>query len=699
MRLNYLRKFDLFFLLFSIIFYYLFCLEIKPDLIYNKNLLNWPSANNRPIIFIYIISHLYIFLRLFFEKKINSDFIPTLENSSLNQEKIFTIRKVFFSIILSVFCFYAILYQFYNDGLGSHHVAKSLNDHLTVNLAPIVKMNQGYSFYLESKTGLIGPFQQMMFFLLDQKFGNLSDIFRSQLIINYIAIVFLIFSTVLCFGIKIGLIIFLSIFFTKTGILPNFNYPGWGIFLRWFPLIIMTAFLSKILLMNNEKNIKTFIYFLSIFWAISALFSKENFSLPVVSFGLVFIFINVSLKKNFFFFKYFAFLIGFFIFNLSLIIILVFGFENYFSFFEIYMEFTSRYFWGQNSLYLTDRLPLFQNQFHLHIVGKTYLSVLFQIILGVLILSGKLKKKIPHNFYLSTVVILSSSIALNLLSFLRSDLTHIRSTGMLNLTVIVFFMIFYIFYSNKKAVNNFIFSIALLIFITDVHFSLSHSKKLFKSLISYENNGTNKEIFVSREKFYRSLNLLSKNQKIGLEKVNENKSNFDESISNSWERLSQEIEKKNTTEVKILKKISSDINEMKYFFNRYNAEFIQLVDFKKTLKDNPLVVNNFYFPEFRIETLIYLLDLKTVGNFTSPMTNIWNESDLRMYKNSLRGYKNYCFFIAGKDMGDYRKIANAWFFNKTQKIYFLSNPKLSPDEYYELVKNSKKNNFLCANKL
>ena len=693
---NVILNFDIISFFLGIILYFIFCLEIKVDLIKNIDLISWPSANNRPLVFIYIFSHFYIFTRLLIEKYISNSenyFVNfCFEDDSINNFYI----KFVYSIFLTVFVFYGILFQHYNEGLGTFHVAKSLNDHLTVILAPLHKIYEGGKFYLDAKTGLIGPFQQLMFFLIDQYYNNATDIYRFQLLLNYITVCFLIFFLIFFCGVKWGSLIFFSIILTKVGILPNFNYPGWGIYLRWLPILIMAISLSSILFEKKKKILLLKLYILSLFWTLLALFSKENFLQPIISFGVIFFFQIFFLKKKIIFFKYLFYLIIFFIMNFIIFSVATFGVENFVKFFHLYTDFTSRYFWGQNSLFLTDRMRLFQDSFALFVVGKTYLSIFFQIFLGMILFNSKFKKKISKNLYISLISVLAASIALNMASFFRADLTHVRSTGMLTLTLILLTIFFYYKYSIKNSVNNFIFFLMFLILIVDIHYSISHSKNIIKSLINFQRLDSGNSFFETRSNFNNSLLSMLKRRKIVTENFNNYGEIKDPTIIKEWNILRNKIVLNiNDVDTNILKKVSSNINEQRYFFMRYHKTFNQMINFKTILGDSPLVSWDYNFPEFRIETLIYLLDLKSAGKISSPMTNLWNVNDLKLYQEELFSLSHYCYYLNENEINNVHEIKNKWFPKNNKKIYFLNHKNISIENYVNKYKVINKNHFLC----
>ena len=207
----------------NIVFYFVWKLKW---LIKNIDLLSWPSANNRPLVFLYIFSHFYIFTRLLIVKIIeNKKFNEINYFYQPKKNKFFV--KIIISLFLVIFIYYGIFYQYYNDGLGTYHVSRSLNDHLTVILAPLNKIQNGDKFYLEAETGLIGPLQQL-FLWMENKFENATDIYRFQLVINFVSLSIVGCLLIFMCDLKWGLILFLSIILTKVGILSNFNYRVGG---------------------------------------------------------------------------------------------------------------------------------------------------------------------------------------------------------------------------------------------------------------------------------------------------------------------------------------------------------------------------------------------------------------------------------------------------------------------------------------
>ena len=690
-----LIKFDILSFFLGLLFYFIFCLEIKIDLIKNIDLVSWPSANNRPLVFLYIFSHFYIFTRLLIIK-ITENNNDQVINYFYKPKKNKLLTKTIVSFALVTFVYYGIFYQYYNDGLGTYHVAKSLNDHLTVILAPLNKIHDGGKFYLEAQTGLIGPLQQLLFFWIENKFSNASDIYRFQLIINFISLSIIVCLIIFMCDLTWGLILFFSIILTKVGILSNFNYPGWGLLLRWFPLLIMSIYLTKILHEFNDKKLLIRLFVFSAFWTLLAFVAKENFLQPIIAFGIIFYFQFYFLKKKIIFFKYLIYLIIFFFFNFSLFSFCIFGIENFTKFFILYTDFTSRYFWGQNSLFLTDSMSLFQDPFALFVVGKVYLSVIFQIFLGLLLFSNLNKKKINKNFYIVIISVLAASVALNMASFFRADLTHVKSTGMLTLALIILSIVFYLRHSIRTSVGNFIFFLMFIILIVDIHYSISHSKNIVKSLINFQRIDNSVSIFKSRDNFKNSLNSLIKNKKI----IKDNFKNYgeikDPDLLDEWNIYKEKLlSGSNDTDVNILRKVSSDINEQRYFFMRYNNSFKKMINFKEIIKDKPLVVWDYNFPDFRIETLIYLLELNTAGNLSSPMTNIWNREDVKNYKNFLYTFKNYCFYLNDQDLKNLSQIKEEWFSVSNDNLYFLNNHKIPIEIYLDNHKQNNQNHFLC----
>lgn len=690
-----LFKFDILSFCLGLILYFLFCLEIKVDLIKNIDLLSWPSANNRPLVFLYVFSHFYIFTRLLIVKTIeNKKFNEINYFYEPNKNKFFV--KIIISLFLVIFIYYGIFYQYYNDGLGTYHVSRSLNDHLTVILAPLNKIQNGEKFYLEAETGLIGPLQQLFFFWMEDTFKNATDIYRFQLVINFVSLSIVACLLIFMCDLKWGLILFLSIILTKVGILSNFNYPGWGFYLRWFPLLIMSIYLTKILYEFENKKLLIRLFILSIFWSLLALVAKENFLQPIIAIGIIFYFQFYFLQKKLIFFKNLFYLIIFFLINFTLFSVTIFGIENLKIFFSLYTDFTSRYFWGQNSLFLTDTRPLFQDPFALFVVGKVYLSVIFQIFLGLILFSKINTKKINKNFYIVIISVLAASVSLNMASFFRADLTHIKSTGMLTVALIILSIVFYLRHSIKTSVGNFIFFLMFIILIVDIHYSIPHTKNIVKSLINYQKIDNSNSFFQPRENFNKSISYLITNKKILKDNFKNHGEIKDSNLLKEWHSYKEKLlSDSNDTDVNILRKVSSDINEQRYFFMRYNQAFKKMINFKEIIKDKPLVAWDYNFPDFRVETLIYLLELNTAGNISSPMTNIWNKKDLENYIKYLFASNNYCFYLNDQDLNNLSQIKEKWFLKSDDDLYFLNNQKIPIKIYLENYKESNQNHFLC----
>lgn len=656
-RRKVLLVFDLAAFIFFVLTFIYYNNFYQPQWLTNEGVLLWESSNTRPLIFLYIYIVFFVTTRLALINLIGPEIspahiIPT--GSKLYVNAHWPIKLLLFCAF-SYISFTSVFLPYFNSGFGSTIIIGSLDSHLTALLAPLSQyLEHGKILYLETPTQY-GPGILYLIGKLTDIFSlTLADAYRIQLLLNLITLVAFCGFIVILTGPLFGSIIFLSAF-SAFSILYNFAWPGWGLLHRWMLIPIFSVILARILTTDSKpsrKHLKLVI--LGMAWSLFAIVSQEMFGGGIISYSLVFIlllrFRTCTLKS---YIKSYLLFIATFATTFFVLIGCFFGFDRVLDFFSLYTEYSGRVFAGASSLFFTDTQKLANNTSGLIFVGIIFLGV--PILAAAIHLISTAQ---ANQFYMRDIAIFAAIIAsatgLNLISYLRSDSSHIQSSAFMMVPMFAAYIIFYLRWAGERSTFTTMTTfIAALLTVAVLYGSHHQVKRYLIPLLTLPDTHNLTAWLQGQPKSH------------GVPSLSPFGITPNDSSRNEAYRF-------------VIGRYSSLKNEQDWAVKHYAKGIARQAEIRLALGDREVVPTGFYalsspFGHLPYNTVdsdegdFFLTGLRSATNIISPTTSVWTDIDLRAWQSASRDRDELC--ISTRVPNNIRWLARA---NKVPELRIKS---------------------------
>lgn len=652
-----LLAFDLIaFILFTLAFIY-YTNFYQPQWLTNEGVLLWKSSNTRPLIFLYIYIIFFVTTRLSLINLLGPK-ISLARIISIESQMYVNAHWLTKTLLFSVFCyisFVALFLPIFNAGFGPMAVIKGMDVHMMSNLAPLSQyLEWDKTLYLETPTQY-APGTMYLQGVMSDIFGlTIADAYRVQLLLNLITLVVFCVFIVGLTGPLFGSVIFLFVL-SSFSVTNNFSFPGWGVFLRWMPLPVLGIILGRILTTDSKFSGQYLMLIaLGMAWALTAMFSQESFGGGIISHSLVFIlllrFRTCTLQS--YVGRYLLF-IATFATTFSVLIGLFFGFDRLSDFYSLYTNFSGRVLAGASSVFFTDVTKLANNASGLIYVGIMFLGV--PILAAAIHLISTVQRDL---FYTRDIAIfaaiVASATALNLISYMRSDIPHVASASFMMLPLFVAYIVFYIrWFSERSTFTTMIAFIAAMLSVA----ALWESRE--GSLFNVHNGAKRYLSALSTPPDTDNLALWMRGQS-----EDYTHPDFSRFLISSSDELRKEAYRT------VIGRYSSLPKEQDWVIARHAKTIARQAEIRLAMGDREVVYGGFSslpsvldppaagaHPLFGIfgneASDFFLTGLRSATDIILPETNVWTEADLEKWRSDARSRDELCISTRVSDHVDW----------------------------------------------